>query len=434
MDDAVEKKKNRHVRWQKPGIFTHFSSWVTAETSLPLSFSPSSHSRASRYRYHVPVSFELGPWLAEFPIREQYLFLDHAAVCPLPRPVAEAMRQRIAEQEHTGYEKYRDWRNNHLTCRHLGSQLVGCDADDVSIIRSTSEGLSLVAEGYDWAKGDEVLVGEEEFAANVSPWLGLARRGVRVVRFPQPDGRIDPQVVEDHMTEHTRMVTVSWVAFHTGWIAPLAQLGRLCREAGCELIVDAIQGLGVLPMDMNAFGADAVVADGHKWLLGPEGVGLMATTPSLRAKLHPVVSGWRNVRLASGDFFLDRLEPLPDGRRFEPGAANDVGVAGFAGGLDIISSVEVETVQSRVEMLSRTLTRILIAHGWDVFSPGAGHPIAGIVAARHPNVAPREAVRRLHERRVICSVRQGYLRFSPHFYTTRGELEALDRILEKVGL
>jgi len=380
------------------------------------------------------VTFDLGKWLPEFPIRESCLYLDHAAVCPLARPVADAMRQRIADQELNGYDNYKEWRNNHLTCRHMGSQLIGCEPDDISIIRSTSEGLSLIAEGLEWADGDEVLVGEEEFAANVSPWLGLERRGVRVVRYPQPDGRVDPAVVEEHLGEKTRLMAVSWVAFHTGWIAPLAQLGKLCHDAGCLLVVDAIQGLGVLPMDMGALGIDAVVADSHKWLLGPEGAGLMATSPELRKRLHPMISGWRNIRLGMGDFFLNNLQHHTDGRRFEPGAANDVGVAGMAAGLDILTAVEQVNVQSRVELLARQLTRILIAHGWDVLSPGSGHPIAGIVATRHPNVDPREAVRRLNERKIVCSVRQGYLRLSPHFYITRGELEALDRILEKVGL
>ncbi len=380
------------------------------------------------------MTLDLRRWLPEFPVRETCLYLDHAAVCPLPRPVAEAMRKRISEQEHNGHEKYLEWRNNHLACRHLGSRLIGCEAEDVSIIHSTSEGLSLIAEGFPWRKGEQVLVGEEEFAANVAPWLHLARRGVKVVRFPQPDGRVNPEVVERHMTAKTRMVAVSWVAFHSGWIAPLAQLGRLCRERGCRLVVDAIQGLGVLPMDMAALGLDAVVADGHKWLLGPEGAGLMATTAELRAQLHPVISGWRNVALEPGDFFLDRLDHHPDGRRFEPGATNDIGVAGLFAGLDIIASVDRDTIQSRVEMLARMLTRILLSHGWDVLSPGSGHPIAGIVAAKPSNVAPREAARRLRERKVVCSVRQGVVRFSPHFYITRGELEALDRILEKVGL
>ncbi len=380
------------------------------------------------------MAFEIGEWLAEFPVREHALYLDHAAVCPLPRSVAEAMRRRITEQEETGYERYQDWRNNHLSCRHLGSQLAGCAPDDISIIRSTSEGLSLIAGGLEWNNGDQVLVGGEEFAANVAPWLALARRGVEAVRFPQPDGRIDPTVVEKHMTERTRILAVSWVAFHSGWIAPLAQLGRLCRDRNVLLVVDAIQGFGVLPMHMGAVGVDALVADGHKWLLGPEGAGIMATTEELRARLGPVISGWRNVALAPHDFFLLRLEHHADGRRFEAGACNDIGVAGLAAGLDLIATAGRDNIQARVEMLSRLLTRILLAHGWDVFSPGSGHPIAGIVAARHPSVGPAEARRRLRERKVVVSVRQGYVRFSPHFYTTRGEMEALDRILEKVGL
>ena len=187
-------------------------------------------------------------------------------------------------------------------------------------------------------------------------------------------------------------------------------------------------------MHMGALSIDALVADGHKWLLGPEGAGLLATTQDLRDRLHPVISGWRNIVREPKSYFLDTLELRTDGRRFEPGATNDIGVAGLAAALDLLTAVDRENVQTRIEMLSRLLTRILLAHGWDVFSPGSGHPIAGIVAARHPGVSPDEAGRRLAERRVVVSVRQGYVRFSPHFYTTRGELEALDRILEKVGL
>jgi selenocysteine lyase/cysteine desulfurase len=377
---------------------------------------------------------DLARWLPEFPIRESCLYLDHAAVCPLPFPVAEAMRDRITGQEQTGYENYKEWRNATLACRHLGSQLMGCDAEDVSVIRSTSEGLSLIAEGLEWKTGDEVLVGEEEFAANVAPWLNLEAKGVQVVRYQQPDGRIDVQDVADRMSARTRVLAISWVAFHSGWIAPLGELAGLCRDKGTLMVVDAIQGLGVLPMSMRAVGADAVVADGHKWMLGPEGAGLMATTPALRNQLRPAISGWRNIHRERGSMFLHRLEHFSDGRRFEPGAANEVGIAGLAAALDLLNSVGQENIQARVEMLARLLTRILLAHGWDVFSPGSGHPIAGIVAARPSSVAPKEAAKRLRERKVVCSVRQGSVRFSPHFYTTKGELEALDRILEKVGL
>jgi len=406
------------------------------------------------------MTLDLGDWLPEFPVREHALYLDHAAVCPLPRSVAMAMRRRITEQEEAGHENYKEWRNNHLTCRHLGSQLIGCAADDISIIRSTSEGLSLIAEGLGLKKKDEVLVGSEEFAANVSPWLGLQRRGVKVVRFEQPDGRIDPQIVEDHISESTKVVAVSWVAFHSGWIAPLAQLGRICHDRKVLLVVDARTHLP-RPEGPAGGGCDSRprrAADAHgrvgggrgrrrrpqvaprsrgRRFVGDHSGAEIAPPPrhlGVAQRGHPVISGWRNVVLAPRDYFLQRLEYYEDGRRFEAGAANDIGVAGLAAALDLIATVERENIQARVETLVRLLTRILLAHGWEVFSPGSGHPIAGIVAARHPSVSPADARRRLRERRVVVSVRQGNVRFSPHFYTTKGELEALDRILEKVGL
>ena len=380
------------------------------------------------------MDFDLGRWLPEFPVREEHLYLDHAAVSPLPRPVAEAMRRRIGEKERSGHLSWDRWMGEVLTCRHLGSRLVGCTEEDVSLVASTSQGLSLVAEGLGLGQGDEVLVGTEEFAANAAPWLNLQRLGVRVIRYPQPGGRIDPEEVARHMGPATRVLAVSWVAFHTGWIAPLTTLAGLCRDRGVALVVDAIQGLGVLPMDMRRLGVDAVVAAAHKWLLGPEGVALLATSEALRQRLRPVLAGWRNVEISPKDYTLTRLELPGDGRRFEPGSFNGTGVSGLAAALDLFFSVGLDVIQARIEMLNRLLARVLIAHGWEVVSPGAGHPVAGIVAARHPAVPPREVVSRLAERHIVCSVRQGLVRFSPHFYITRGEIEAFDRILEKAGL
>jgi len=334
----------------------------------------------------------------------------------------------------SAYEKYEAWRHHDLACRHLGADIIGCDAGDISIVGSTSVGLSLIAQGLTWSEGDEVLVGEEEFAANVAPWLALGRLGVNVVRYPQERGQVDPEVVAEHLSSRTRLLSVSWVAFHTGWIAPLSHLASLCKDAGITLVVDAIQGLGVLPMNMRELGIDAVVADGHKWLLGPEGAGLLATSPSLRANLTPTISGWRNIVRERRSFFLNHLSFRGDGRRFEPGAGNEVGIAGLAAALDLIHASGVGEIHPRVERLQRQLTRILIAHGWEVVSPGSGQPVAGIVAARHPGVAPDKIRQRLMDRNIVCSERQGYVRFSPHFYITRGEIEAFDRILEKSGL
>jgi len=380
------------------------------------------------------MAFDLSQWLPEFPIREECLYLDHAAVCPLPKSVAEAMRLRVRDQEMAGHLRDNDWKDSILKCRHIGSEVIGCRPEDVSLIRSTSEGLSLIAEGLDWAEGDEVIVGSEEFAANAAPWLNLKSRGVKVIRFPQTDGAIDPAIIDGLVGERTRLLAVSWVAFHTGWVAPLVGLAGLCRERKLIFVLDAIQGLGVLPLKMDQIGIDAVIADGHKWLLGPEGAGLMATTEKLRKELRPVLSGWRNVRMNISDAFLDDVDFYCDGRRFEPGATNTVGLAGLSAALDLLTTVGPNVISGRIESLNRALTRILLAHGWDIRSPGSGHPVAGIVAGTPPGVTPLEARRALRERHVICSVRQGLVRFSPHFYVSGAELEALDRILTKCGL
>ena len=378
------------------------------------------------------MPLEIGRWLAEFPVREHCLYLNHAAVCPLPRRVTEAMRQRIAELETSGAVAWEQWRQTELKARSLAAQLTGTRAEDISLVRSTSEGLSLVAQGLEWRKGDVVLVGEEEFAANVAPWLALARRGVKVVRFPTPSGRIRPEIVTPLLKPPVRLLALSWVSFHTGWVAPVAELAEAAHREGILVVVDAIQGLGALPVNFAALGADAVAADGHKWLLGPEGLGLLITRSELRSRLHPVLAGWLNVRRKPGSLFLQELEFLPDGRRFEAGAMPTVLVAGLAAALDLLLDADPQEVHERIVRHNRTLTQMLVQAGWQVASPGAGHEASGIVAARHPFLPAEEVRRRLESRSVIVGAREGLVRFSPHFYATAGELDALRVLLARL--
>lgn len=378
------------------------------------------------------MPIELARWLPEFPVRQSCLYLNHAAVAPLPARVADAMRTRIDEQERAGGRSWDAWRETDLAIRSLAAQLVDVAPADVSIVRSTSEGLSQVAQGIDWREGDAVLVGAEEFAANVAPWLALARRGVAVRRFPSRGGRITPDDAVELLAPPVRVLALSWVAFHTGWVAPVAELADLAHERGITVVLDAIQGLGVLPDTFADLGVDALVADGHKWLLAPEGAGVLVTSPELRARLTPPLAGWRNVRHRPHDLFLEELEFLEDGRRFEPGSPASILHAGLAAALDLILEVGIGEINERIVANARTIMQVLLKQGWQVGSPGSSHPLAGIVAARHPFLPPQEVVKRLRDRSIEVSARQGWVRFSPHFYATAGELEALGVILGKL--
>ncbi len=378
------------------------------------------------------MTLDLARWLPEFPVRDHCLYLDHAAVAPLPRRVAAAMRRRIEEQERSGASHWEKWHVSELGVRCLAADLIRCSPSDVSLVRSTSEGLSLVAQGFPWRAGDEVLVGAEEFAANVAPYLALSQRGVTVRRFPTPEGRVRAEAVAEAITPRTRVVAISWVSFHTGWVAEVGDVVEVARGVDAMVVLDAIQGLGVLPATFDELGVDALVADGHKWLLAAEGLGVMVTRPRLRAKLAPVLAGWRNVCRPAGSFFLERLDCHEDGRRFEPGSAPSVLVAGLEAALDLLLEAGLPAVHHRVTTNARAITNLLLELGWSVVSPGSPHPIAGIVAARHPFLPPEEVVRRLRARSIHVSARQGLVRFSPHFYTTAGELDALGKILRKL--
>ncbi len=378
------------------------------------------------------MPLDLARWLPEFPVRQHCLYLNHAAVAPLPKRVADAMRTRVGEQESGGSHDWQRWRETELSARAMAAELIGCRAEDVSLVRSTSEGLSLVAQGLSWKKGDAVLVGDEEFAANVAPYLALQRRGVGVRRFATPAGRVVAETVLPLLKPPVRLLALSWVAFHTGWVAPVAELAQAAHERGILVVLDAIQGLGVLPDQLDDLGVDALVADGHKWLLGPEGAGVMATRPALRAALNPVLAGWLNVRRPDHQLFLHDLEFLADGRRFEPGAMPNILVAGLAAALDLLLEAGIGEVHARVVAHARALTHLLLKAGWRVGSPGSAHPIAGIVAARHPVLPSEDVARRLRERHIEVTARQGWVRFSPHFYATAGEIDALGVILGKL--
>jgi cysteine desulfurase/selenocysteine lyase len=229
-----------------------------------------------------------------------------------------------------------------------------------------------------------------------------------------------------------KLLALSWVAFHTGWVAPVAELAQAARERGILVVLDAIQGLGVLPDRFDELGVDALVADGHKWLLGPEGAGILVTRPALRAELHPVLAGWLNIKRQRHDMFLHELHFQEDGRRFEPGVMPNILIAGLAAALDLVLEVGLDEIHSRVTGHTRNLTHMLLKAGWQVGSPGSAHPIAGIVAARHPFLPSDELARRLRERHIEVTARQGWVRFSPHFYATAGEFDALEVILRKL--
>ena len=367
---------------------------------------------------------------SEFPLDSELCHLNHAAVAPWPRRAVEAVR-RFAEINATvGSEPYAQWLAVELQLRERLARLIGTgSARDIALAKSTSEGLSIIARGLDWGPGDSVVGIAEEFPSNRIVWQSLADRGV-TWRPLKLAGSTDPESdLMDLCDRHTRLVAVSWVQYARGLRLDLPRLGTLCRERGILLCVDAIQGLGALPFDLSETCADFVVADGHKWMLGPEGVALLYVRPEIRDRLALQQFGWHMVE-HRGDYDRTGWEPAHDARRFECGSPNFLGIHTLEASLSLIEDVGPRRIAEAIaERVARLIGRI-DQLGLELLSPRAPERRAGIVTFRAPELDSAALHRSLMEQRVLCAHRGDGIRFSPHFYTP---IPVIDRAMDVVA-
>ena len=356
----------------------------------------------------------------EFPSRLGTVQMNHAAVSPLPARAAAALGEYAALLSTRGPLAFPDLEVRVRRLREAGALLLGVTeelggASSVSLVPNTTYGLSLVAQGLDWKAGDVVVTTESEFPANLAPWLDLARHGVEVRRVPTRDGAYGAGEILSACDARTRLVSLSLVAYHTGFVAPAAEVGAFCRDRGIAFGLDAIQAAGAIPVDVAALGADFLSADGHKWMLGPEGCGLFFTTPAFRARLRPP-SGWLNLRRSHPAQYAlgERPEYVNDAGRFEIGALPMPGVFALDASIRLLLEIGSEAIARRIGAVLSLLEDGLPKAGWEPVLHGQAVR-SGILAARPPAGGDaRRAMRHLEANGVACSARAGFLRLSPH--------------------
>jgi selenocysteine lyase/cysteine desulfurase len=227
----------------------------------------------------------------QFPVRQHLIYRNHAAVAPLVKPAADAMKALADDCTQFGSLHYDQWLAAYEGVRVAAAKLVGADRSEIALVKNTSEGIATVAIGLDWRPGDRIVAFREEFPANYYPWKILEKQGIAVTWLSVED----PLDRIDEACRGARLLAISFVQFLSGYRAPIEAIGEICRRHGCWYLVDAIQGLGAFPIDVRACGIHALAADGHKWLLGPEGCGILYIHPELQAQVRPVEFGWTNV-------------------------------------------------------------------------------------------------------------------------------------------
>lgn len=370
------------------------------------------------------------PAVHDFPVLADGAYLDHAAVAPLPRACAEAM-QNAAGAAMLGRHADAAWYRAAGRCRGLGAQLLGArGAHEVAFVPNTSTGLATLAlagfRGRGWLPGEEVVALADDFPANRLPWLALRKQGVRV-RLIEPDanGLVTTRMVADAITRDTRLVAVPHVHYATGCRLDLRAIAEVADMVKAWVVVDAIQSLGAMPFEAAAWGVHAVAADGHKWMLGPEGAGLLWVHEDVVPQLPPPIVGWMQ-RERPLDFAAAHEIPQADARRFEPGTWNTIGLHGLAASLDLLLGVGLDEVWRRIDGLCLRLREGLAAQGAKVHSPRAPGQRSGIVSfTPRAGREPAAEAARLAARGIRINLRGGRLRASPHFYNTPAQVDAL---------
>lgn len=365
----------------------------------------------------------------EFPLDPDLAYLNHAGVGPWPRRAQEAVARFALENIRQGSERYPEWLATEQRLRERLARLIGAAApEDIALAKNTSEALSVIGYGLDWQAGDTIVGIAQEFPSNRMVWESLAERGVGY-RTLDLDAARDPEADLLALCDrHTRLLAVSWIQYARGRRLDLARLGAACRARGILLCVDAIQGLGALPFSLADSQADFVVADGHKWMLGPEGLALLYVRPELRERIRLHQFGWHMTE-HRGDFERTDWSPARDARRFECGSPNLLGTYALEASLSLLEEVGAAGVQRALEARVEYLIERLDRAGLELLSPRDPALRAGIVTFRAPGADHAALYRELAARRVVCIPRGGGIRFSPHFYTP---FAALDRAVETV--
>jgi len=372
------------------------------------------------------------PWWDDFreqmPVVAKWAYFDHAGVSPLPLPTADVLIDFARDNAANGVADWNRWRVTVETARHLGARLLGADAEEIAVIHNTTEGINAVAEGFPWRPGDNLVTLSSEFPSNLYPWLNLAGRGVETRQVAVQNERVALAAVERACDSRTRVLAVSWVGYMTGWRNDLVQLSEIAQRNKAFFFVDAIQALGMFPLDVREVPIDALAADGHKWLLGPEGAGLFYLRKEHFGLLRPTGVGWNSVR-HSGDFTNTVLDLKADASRYEGGSHCLAAIAGFARSLRMIVDVGPENISQRLLDVTDRLCERLSRAGLPVASCREGERRSGIVAFDVPGRDPLELKKQCKARGVIVNARAGRMRASPHVYCNEPDM---DRLIEAV--
>ena len=367
------------------------------------------------------------------PVANKWAYFDHACVAPIPQPAAVAIRKWCTESLEDGDVVWKGWEHQHEQLRQLTAKVINASEHEIALIPNTTFGINLVADGYAWQAGDNVVLPAHEFPSNLYPWMALESRGVEL-RVVELDGdRVDPQRIAEACDERTRVVSASWIGYASGFRLNPADIAEVAHDHDALFFLDAIQGLGVFPLDVAEMGVDFMAADGHKWLLGPEGAGVFYCRRELLDRLRPMNLGWNSVKQGN-DFSRVDLDIRDTARRYEGGTQNMVGFIGLNASLQLLHDFglrhDCSPIADRVLEYAEEVCAALETVGASIHRSEHANAKSGIVSFELPGRDANLLKKKLAVAGVVISERGGRMRISAHCYNNQTDI---DRLIEALN-
>jgi cysteine desulfurase/selenocysteine lyase len=370
-----------------------------------------------------------GWFRSQMPVARRWAYLDHAAVAPLSKPAQDALVQWAEDATCNGDTSYADWSDRLEAVRTAAAGMIAAEPHELALLRNTTEGINVVAEGFPWRPGDNVVTRADEFPSNQYPWMNLASRGVETRRIALDGSKLDYDRLAAACDRRTRIVTISWVSYADGWRHDVDRLAQISHDCGALLLLDAIQALGVFPLDVKQTPVDFLAADGHKWLLGPEGAAVFFTRREHLDLLRPLGLGWNSVR-DPHDFARIELVLKDSASRYEGGSPNMAGLLALGASLRLLARFPVQQIARRVLELTDLACQRLQQIGAVITSDRRQPHKSGILAFQLPGRDPESIRQRCLRQGVVLSCRAGRLRISPHAYNDASDLDRLIEALQ----
>ncbi|MFQ6104618.1 MAG: aminotransferase class V-fold PLP-dependent enzyme [Candidatus Glassbacteria bacterium] len=364
-----------------------------------------------------------------FPHAEKSIYLDHAAVSPLSIPVVESMKAYLKERSEGSIN---DFEGNVALIgetKRLLARLIGAEGREIALTKNTSEGLNIIAQGISWRGGDRVLLNDREFPSNIYPFTNLRSRGVEVDFARCSDGRIELDALKEKLVPRTRLISISHVSFVSGFRVDLEEISKLCDEHSVYLCVDAIQSVGVIPLNVSRWGIDLLSCGGHKWLMSPLGTGFLYIRDGLWDEIKPAFMSWLSVS-EPFDFFNYDQSLAVDASRYEYATPNMVGIAGMKAAVGLFLDVGVRRIEEHVLSLLNFLADRLSDMGLEIMNTFKRKESSGILLFRVQDAGSLS--RELAGEGITVSVREGAVRVSPHFYNSPDEIETFTATMKRL--